>query len=289
MRTVGPALRLRSSLIAVAVTAEKAAAPVLLASRRSGLHEIEGLGRTRDHPRAAEIARVRPEPRFAISRAARPCTILVGPVARHIILVAVARRIQCERRLLARVAHAARCGGAIIIIGNGSVWRRRGACLRRCLLLRRRRYLLLVARRLIALWLGAELLRDSGARRRGARRLKLRCRAERLRGQNRLRQWRGTRLRLLLWRRLRLERRRRSRRTGRRIRFRAADDPLNAGNKCQERTHWWRVLRRRRRGLIVRARIRPQLRGQSAVDRINGEAANEAAEQECGAPMGMEM
>jgi hypothetical protein len=108
------------------------------------------------------------------------------------------------------VAHAARCGGAVIIIGNGSVWRRRGAYLRRCLLLRRRRYLLLVARRLIApgliawrliaLWQGAELLRDSGGclRRRGARRLKLRCRAERLRGQNRLRQRRGTRLRLLL-------------------------------------------------------------------------------------------
>jgi hypothetical protein len=98
----------------------------------------------------------------------------------------------------------------VIIIGNGSVWRRRGAYLRRCLLLRRRRrYLLLdrrliapgpIAWRLIALWQGAELLRDSGGclRRRGARRLKLRCRAERLRGQNRLRQRRGTRLRLLL-------------------------------------------------------------------------------------------
>jgi len=149
------------------------------------------------------------------------------------------------RRLLARVARAARCGGAIIIIGNGSVWRRRGAYLRRCLLLRRRRYLLLVARRLIApgliawrliaLWLGAELLRDCGGglRRRGARRLKLRCRAERLRGQNRLRQMRGTRLRLFL----------------------------------------------RRRGLIVQARIRRGQSGQDAVDRINGQAANEAAER----------
>src|SRR5215471_5647454 len=57
---------LRSSLIAVAVTAERAAAPVLLSSRPSGLHGIEGLGRTRVHPRAAEIARVRPEPRFAV-------------------------------------------------------------------------------------------------------------------------------------------------------------------------------------------------------------------------------
>src|SRR5215469_14589054 len=60
------AFSLRSSLIAVAVTAERAAAPVLLASRPSGLHGIEGLGRTRVHPRAAEIARVRPEPRFAV-------------------------------------------------------------------------------------------------------------------------------------------------------------------------------------------------------------------------------
>jgi hypothetical protein len=48
------ALRPRSSLIAVAV-----AAPVLLASRRSGLHGIEGLGRTRDHPRAAARFAVR--------------------------------------------------------------------------------------------------------------------------------------------------------------------------------------------------------------------------------------
>src|SRR5262249_2360102 len=71
--------------------------------------------------------------------------VLMSARARHIILVAVARRIRCERRLPARVAHAGRCGGAIIIIGNGSVWRRRGAYLRRCLLLRRHRYLLLVA------------------------------------------------------------------------------------------------------------------------------------------------
>src|SRR6516164_10260633 len=42
------------------------------------------------------------------------------------------------------------------------------------------------------------------------------------------------------------------------------------------------LLRRRRRGLIVHARIRPQLRGQSgqdAVDYMNGQAANEAAER----------
>ncbi|MFY9839985.1 MAG: hypothetical protein WAK55_26645 [Xanthobacteraceae bacterium] len=60
----------------------------------------------------------------------------------------------------------------IIIIGNGSVWRRRGAYLRRCLLLRRRSYLLLVPRRLIvpglvawrliALLPGADLLCESG-------------------------------------------------------------------------------------------------------------------------------
>ena len=55
-----------------------------------------------------------------------------------------------DRPGFARVAHAARCGGAIIIIGNNRVWRRRGAYLQRCLLLRRRRYLLLVAWRLIA-------------------------------------------------------------------------------------------------------------------------------------------
>src|SRR5262249_42783101 len=59
-------LPLRSSLIAVAVTAGKATAPVLLALRRSVLHGIEGLGRTRDHPRAAEIARVQPEPRLDV-------------------------------------------------------------------------------------------------------------------------------------------------------------------------------------------------------------------------------
>jgi hypothetical protein len=108
--------------------------------------------------------------------------------------------------------------------------------------------------------LGAELQRDSEGclRRRGARRLKLRCRAERLRGQNRLRRRGALRLKL---------------------RYRA--ERLCGQNRSRQRrgTGLRLLLRRRRRGLIVCARVRPQLRGESgqdAVDRINGHAANEA-------------